>query len=96
MTACYRTTGQRARTVPKLGVGLIIVGLLAVGCGGSDETSTSAEPTTTPAPTEDPAPERTSQVSVAIECQRGESLSELDADMSRTTFVPDDAPDDTT
>jgi hypothetical protein len=112
VTSRCRITRQRARAAAKLGAGLCIVGLIAGGCGGDDDTATNAtpqqptvsetpdetaaaEPTATPAPTADPAPDPIPSVSVAIECQRGESLSELDADLSRVTFVPDDAPDDT-
>ena len=52
--------------------------------------------TATPTSTTTEAPGALQDVQVTIDCSRGELLSELDVDLSRVTFVPDDASDETT
>ena len=79
----------------KLRVALIIVGFAALGCSSDDDDGASTGTEVTAAPADGAAPDEGSQASVEIACERGESLSDLDADLDRIAFVPDDAPDGT-
>ena len=64
----------------------------------SEAPATTAPPDsqpTVPASITTETPASPQDVQVTVDCSRGELLSELDVDLSRVTFVPDDASDET-